>query len=109
MGEIGIHLEYKLVMVENSPFKAMDIRRSQSQLALPLFQEELAGIFLLELPDNIGCPIRATIIDHQHMIPLSQLKNGFQDLDNILLFVVRRYDDDLFQMAYNYRFIMCRR
>jgi hypothetical protein len=40
---------------------------------------------------------------------LSQLKNGFQDLDNILLFVVRRYDDDLFQMAYNYRFIMCRR
>ena len=109
MGEIGIHLEYELVMVEDSPLKAMDIRRPQPQLALPLFQEELAGILLLELPDNIGRPIRAAVIDHQHMIPLSQLKNGFQDLDNILLFVVRRYNDDLFQMAYNYRFIMFRR
>jgi hypothetical protein len=28
---------------------------------------------------------------------LPQLKNSFQDLDNILLFVIRRYDDDLFQ------------
>jgi hypothetical protein len=99
MGEIGIHLENELIMVEDSPFKAMDIRRSQSQLALPLFQEELAGIFLLELPDNIRRPVR----ENYHRSPahdtLSQLKNGFQDLDNILLFVVRRYDDDLFQMA----------
>jgi hypothetical protein len=31
---------------------------------------------------------------------LSQLKNGLQDTGNIFLFVKRRYDDDLFQMAY---------
>jgi hypothetical protein len=30
---------------------------------------------------------------------LPQLKNSFQDLDNIFFFVIRRYDDDLFQMA----------
>jgi hypothetical protein len=30
---------------------------------------------------------------------LPQFKNSFQNLDNIFLFVVRRYDDDLFQMA----------
>jgi hypothetical protein len=104
MGEIGIHLENELVMVEDSPFKAMDIRRTQPQLALPLFDEELAGVFLLELPNDIGCPVRAAIIDYQHMIPLPKLKDGFQDLDNIFLFVIRGYDDDLFQMAYNYIF-----
>src|SRR5262249_51533368 len=58
MREIGIHLEYERIIATHSPFKPMDIRRPKSQLALALFQEELTGISLLQLPHDIGRTIR---------------------------------------------------
>ena len=99
MGKIRIHFEDERIVIADSPLETMDIRRAKPQFPLPLFQEKLPRILQLQLPDDTGRAIGRTVIDYQDMIPLSQLKNGFQDIGNILPFVIRRYDDDLFQMA----------
>jgi len=36
----------------------MNISRTQGQLTMALFEEELAGIFCLEVPDDLGRTIR---------------------------------------------------
>ena len=100
MGKVGIHFENKLVVFADRPFEPMNIGRAKPQFALTLLEEKLTGIFQLKPPDNPGRAVWRTVIDHQDMIPLPQLKYGLEDNGNIFLFVIRRYDDDLFQMAY---------
>ncbi len=100
MRKIRIHFENEVIVVADRPFEPMDISRAEPQFPLTLFQEKLTGISHLKLSDNTGRTIGRTVIDHQDMIPLPQLKDRFQDSGNIFFFVIRRYDDDLFQMAY---------
>jgi hypothetical protein len=106
MRKIGVHLEDELIVVFHRPFEPVDIRRSQPQLALTLLEEKLPGVFLLELPDDRTSPVRRTVIDHQHVKTLAQLENSLQDIGDVLFFVVRRYDDDLFQLVL-YNCIRC--
>src|SRR5580692_7504642 len=99
MREVRIHFENKVVVISDRPFETMDISRAKSQFPMTLLQEKLAGISHLKLLDNAGCAIGRAVINHQNMIPLPQLKDGFYDIGDIFPFVKSRYDDDLFQMA----------
>ena len=75
----------------------MDICCTKPQFALAFFEEKLPGISCLEIPDDPRGTIRRAVIDHNNMIPLPQSKNSLQDISYIFFFVIRRYDDDLFQ------------
>ena len=99
MGKVRIHLKDVLIIVANSPFKPMDIGRTQPLFTLTHFQKESAGILCLQLPDDVRSAIRGAIVDYQYMKTLIQQKNCFHDVGNVVLFVVRRYDDYLFQIA----------
>jgi hypothetical protein len=52
----------------------------------------------LKIPDDLRRAVRGTVIDHQYMKILTELKDRFQDDRDIFFFVIGRYDDDLFQL-----------
>jgi hypothetical protein len=79
----------------------MDIRRTQTQLAMPFLDEQAVRIPRLEVPDDLRRAIRRAVVYNQNMKTLVQSKNSLKNIGNILLFVVSRYDDDLFQMPVN--------
>ena len=92
--EISIHLEDVLVVSLQSPLKACDIGRAQSQLALALNDENpVAELSSHHPPDDGGCAVGGPVVDDKDMETLVQGEYRTDNLFDILLFVIR-WDDN---------------
>jgi hypothetical protein len=72
--KVGIHLEYIVVSVTQTPFKACDIGRAQSLLAFAFNHKKAVRKLLLQRFYNRGSSIGRTIINNQYMEYLFQFK-----------------------------------
>ena len=94
MGEVGIHLEDVVVTMFQTPFETCDVGSAQSLFSCTLQQEQTVGkLCLHQSLHNGGSAVRGTIINHKNVETFLQCKYCTDNLLNILLLVVSRYDN----------------
>lgn len=82
------------------PFKAMDIGCAQSEFSFSFFYKKPAREFRLKVFYNPCCSIRRTIINDKDMVIPGKLKNGVQNIADILFLIKGWYNYKFFQQLY---------
>src|SRR5574344_801728 len=95
MREVSIHLKDIFIPLLQSPLKACDVGCAQSQFS-STFQDEKT---VRELPLHQSfydgcCAVGRTIINHENVKTFFQCKHCTNNLLNVLLLVVGRYDNN---------------
>ena len=94
MREVGIHLEYVVVAVLDSPLETADVGGAEAELAGALYHEEALGELLLQFLDDGGGAVGRAVFDDEDIEGLLQTKDGADDVLNILFLVIRGDDND---------------
>ena len=90
VGEIGIHFEDVVISLFQGPFEALQIGRSQSQLAAALYQvQPLRGRFLEFLHDG-GGSVGGAVVYNQDVKVSGKGEYGGDDFADILLLIIGR-------------------
>ena len=94
MAEVGIHFEHIVVLVFDGPLESRNVSGTQAQLSFALYHEKTVGELLLHPLHNVGGTVRRVVFDNQNMKILLQSEDCPDDILDVFLFVIGRYDND---------------
>ena len=94
MAEVGIHFEHIIVLMFDGPLETGDIGGSEPEFPLAFHHEEAVGELPLHPADDVGSAVGRVILDDEDVEKLFQSEYRPDDVLDVLLFVIGRYDDN---------------
>ena len=101
--EVGIHLENVLIVVRQGPLESFDVGGTQSEFACT-FVDKQTGSKLIRHQHlhDACCTVGRSVVDDEDMETLVEGEYRTNDLLDILLLVIGRYDDNTVAFVHNW-------
>ena len=107
--KVGVHLKYVLVVALQSPLKAGNVSRAQTQFAATLHQVQLSAKLIgYQTTHNGSRTVGRSIVDHQYMETLLQPEYRANNLLDILLLIIGWYDNYTIALLHTFTLKRCK-
>ena len=94
MAEVGIHLENVVILMLDGPLESGDVGGAEAELSLAFHHEEAVGEFLLHTAHDVGSAVGRVVLDDEDVEIFFKAEHRTDNVLDVLLFIISRYDDD---------------
>ena len=94
VAEVGIHLEDVVILMLDGPLESGDVGGAEAELSLAFHHEEAVGEFLLHAAHDVGSAVGRVVLDDEYVEILFKTEYRTDNVLDIFLFVISRYDDN---------------